>query len=862
MQAKTQQVHGIFPIGTVTNEIVFLNITGNDFDEFELNNEAVYCQYYSDDLPIQQNFEVKFISKNTIICETPRTRDALIYEITIIGKTELKLKETFMIYEKLEINSINPLLGNIRGGTTMTVKLKKRFNGYLKDYTYCKFGNRKSKILYISDLEFKCKTPEINNQRNATIRLSQNEGVTNENTGLKFQYYDKEPNIQEIEPNEGSILGGTNVLLKGDGFKFSLNLKCKFHNSYSISARFINSNVVSCVSPPSSERNSEQNVTISFSPNGVDFYEYSNLTYFYKSTCPPYEDDIPPCFGRGTCKGTKCICNENFNGIACENCIKTCNFNGICSNFHGNCDCFPGFYGAFCEFQYSICGCIPLVLMWEQVRAGIVNTKNGKIIQTHEEKIKTFNPLPLHYEQSSNDIWNSISISIQKILQKTKIKKQEIVGIGFDATCSLVAIDSSTNQPISISTTKENEQNVILWMDHRSLEQTKKINSSKNEVLKYVGENISPEMEIPKLLWIKENIPDLYQNENVNFFDLADWLVYKATGDDTRSVNTLVAKWTYLSHKSDTLSIEGWNDEFFKEIGLEYETKLNYKRIGNKFSNICDSVGNGLTKESAENFNLNENTIVTSGIIDAHAGGIGMLGSLNFKEKYELNERLSVIGGTSSCLLSLSTDPIFVKGVWGPFYSGMIEKFWFNEGGQSISGKLIEYLITNHPYYLTKLSKDEKSNIFEILNKKLKEKDNYHKITSKLNIYPDFHGNRSPLSNPNLKGMICGLELNQYENFDDFLTFYLSIIQAICYSTGHIIQEMNQNGHKINSIFICGGLSKNDIFVQEISNVTKFPVYLPNEEEIMILGSSILASVASKQYDNIFDAMKEYFQIS
>ena len=124
-------------------------------------------------------------------------------------------------------------------------------------------------------------------------------------------------------------------------------------NSYSISARFINSNEISCISPPSSIRTSDHNVSVSFSPNGIEFYEYKNLTFFYKSTCPPYEDDLPTCNGRGICRGTKCFCNENFNGIACENCIKTCNFNGICSNDNGNCICFPGFFGDFCEFQFS-----------------------------------------------------------------------------------------------------------------------------------------------------------------------------------------------------------------------------------------------------------------------------------------------------------------------------------------------------------------------------------------------------------------------------------------------------------------------------------------------------------------------------
>jgi ribulose kinase len=182
----------------------------------------------------------------------------------------------------------------------------------------------------------------------------------------------------------------------------------------------------------------------------------------------------------------------------------------------------------------------------------------------------------------------------------------------------------------------------------------------------------------------------------------------------------------------------------------------------------------------------------------------------------------------------------------------MIPNFWLSEGGQSISGKLIEYLVETHPFYLNELK--HKENIYQFLNEKLKEKVKYFDITAKLHIYPDFHGNRSPLANPNLKGMISGLELNQTK-LEDLLTLYLSAIQSVCYGTKHIIEEMNKNGHNIKLIFLCGGLSKNEIFVQELANITQTPIHIPSEKEVMVLGASILAAFAAKKYETIFDAM-------
>lgn len=39
----------------------------------------------------------------------------------------------------------------------------------------------------------------------------------------------------------------------------------------------------------------------------------------------------------------------------------------------------------------------------------------------------------------------------------------------------------------------------------------------------------------------------------------------------------------------------------------------------------------------------------------------------------------------------ISKDPIFVPGVWGPYFSAMIPGFWLNEGGQSVTGKLVSW---------------------------------------------------------------------------------------------------------------------------------------------------------------------------
>lgn len=46
------------------------------------------------------------------------------------------------------------------------------------------------------------------------------------------------------------------------------------------------------------------------------------------------------------------------------------------------------------------------------VRAALV-TQTGKVLKVHVKETKTWNPLPDHYEQSSDNIWNGVCECVQ-----------------------------------------------------------------------------------------------------------------------------------------------------------------------------------------------------------------------------------------------------------------------------------------------------------------------------------------------------------------------------------------------------------------------------------------------------------------
>jgi len=228
-------------------------------------------------------------------------------------------------------------------------------------------------------------------------------------------------------------------------------------------------------------------------------------------------------------------------------------------------------------------------------RAGIFDLK-GSMMASSNQTISLHYPQPDFVEQESEEIWEKTGQAIGEAIKEAQIQSEDIVGIGFDATCSLVCLDKR-HQPLSISPTGDPSRNIIVWMDHRAIEEADAINQTQHRVLQYVGGKISPEQEPPKLKWIKKNLVKTWESAG-KFMDLADFMVFKATGEDKRSLCTSVCKWTYLGHEGNQGS---WDYDFFSQIGLS-DLFENHKVPS--FAYPMGSFAGGLAESSAKALGL------------------------------------------------------------------------------------------------------------------------------------------------------------------------------------------------------------------------------------------------------------------
>lgn len=487
-------------------------------------------------------------------------------------------------------------------------------------------------------------------------------------------------------------------------------------------------------------------------------------------------------------------------------------------------------------------------------RAGVFTT-NGQMVGTDKCAISIYREGGTVVEQSSEDIWNAVINSVRGALKASGVKAEHVRGIGFDATCSLVVLGEN-GIPLPVGDPNHPERNIMVWMDHRALAQAERINAGGHRVLDYVGGRISPEMETPKLLWLKENRPEIFEKA-WQFMDLTDFLTWRASGDLARSVCTVTCKWTYMAQEGS------WDTDYFRSIGLGELANEGFQRIGADVVPAGSALGAGLSPQAATEFGLIPGTPVAAGLIDAHAGGIGSVGA---QGGGGAEANLAYVFGTSSCTMTSTKDPVFVPGVWGPYYSAMVPGLWLNEGGQSAAGAAIDHLLEFHPHASeaqAEADRDEQSLpswLAQRANALLGENLNAGTLAGELHVVPEFLGNRAPHADPHTRAVIAGLGMER--DLDSLVALYVAGLCGIGYGLRQIVDAQSAAGAKIKRIVISGGAGRSGMIRQLLADATGVEIAAPTTDEPVLLGAAILGSVAAGIHADIECAMRSMSSFS
>jgi len=476
-------------------------------------------------------------------------------------------------------------------------------------------------------------------------------------------------------------------------------------------------------------------------------------------------------------------------------------------------------------------------------RAGVFD-RHGVLVAAARRDIALWQDGPDIAEQSSDDIWRSVCAAVREAVASAGVGADSVAGIGFDATCSLVVLGEG-GRPLAVGPHGDDDRNVVVWMDHRATDQARRINATGHKVLDFVGGAISPEMETPKLLWLKENLPAAYERA-WQFLDLADYLTWRATGSLARSVCTVTCKWTYLAHEGR------WDETYFRTIGLGDLADEGFRRIGTEIVQAGLRLGSGLTPAAAHELGLPAGTAVGAGLIDAHAGGLATVGAA-------ATSTMAYVLGTSACTMASSAEPVFVPGVWGPYHSAMVPGLWLSEGGQSSAGAAIDQAMALHPAAAEAraLAAARGITLPDMLagmaSEAIGRGSTAIDIAGPLVVVPDFLGNRSPFADPNARAVIAGLSMDR--GLDSLVSLYVATLLGIGYGLRQIVEASRARGARIDTIALSGGAGRHALVRQLLADCTGVPVSASRQPEPVLLGAAMLGAAAAGAFPDLPSAM-------
>ncbi len=461
-------------------------------------------------------------------------------------------------------------------------------------------------------------------------------------------------------------------------------------------------------------------------------------------------------------------------------------------------------------------------------RAGVL-TATGTLLGRAEHPIDMRRPDAAHAEHNSEQIWSAVGIAVRAAMANAGAAPADIAGISFDATCSLVVRDRN-GAPLPVGDGGAG-WDTLVWLDHRSLAEAAECTASGHPVLASLGGVMSPEMEVPKLMWLKRHLPATWASAG-HFFDLADFLTWKASGSAARSHCTLTCKWTWTGQ---------WHRDFLMQMGIG--DMLERGALPDAASPIGSDLG-PLTAEAAAALGLTTGCRVGVGLIDAHAGALGTLGAYA-GDPQSLDRHLVLVAGTSSCVMALSADPRPIHGVWGPYHAAVLPDAWLNEAGQSATGALLDHLIRWHGAGGAPTPAIHRRIVARIGELRAAEPD----LAPRLHVLPDFHGNRSPEADPGALGTIAGLTLDS--DFDSLCRLYWRAAVAIALGVRHILETLGAHGYATAALHVTGGHTHSPLLMELYADAVGVTVIEPRSEDATLLGTAMVAATAAGLYGSL-----------
>ncbi|WP_027417964.1 xylulokinase [Aneurinibacillus terranovensis] len=444
-------------------------------------------------------------------------------------------------------------------------------------------------------------------------------------------------------------------------------------------------------------------------------------------------------------------------------------------------------------------------------------TKDGQVAFQRTEEYETLHPAPGYVEQNPEDWWNAVCRATGRMMAESGISRGEVKGIGVDGQ-SWAAIPVDRNgTPL---------RNAIIWLDRRAVKQCEELKRTigEDKIFSVSGNPLSPSYTTGKILWMKENEPELYR-KTYKFLQCNSYIVYKLTGKLTQDVSQ-----GYGIH-AFAMESGRWDYDLCSRMGIEPGMLPDIYE--------CSAVVGEVTGRAAEESGLEKGIPVVAGGLDAACGTLGA-GAIHPGETQEQ-------GGQAGGMSIVMDHPVKNEKLILGYH--VVQDKWLLQGG-TVGGGSLKWFRRE---FADELGRIKNQNFFDFVNKAA---GRINPGSDGLIYLPYMAGERSPIWDVNARGVFLGLS---YEKTKGHMI--RAMMEGCAYALHHNLQTAEAGGVCAGELFSIGGAANSRIWTQIKADVTGKTIRIPSSDTATTLGAAILAGVGVGMYKNFDEAVTTAIQI-
>jgi xylulokinase len=438
----------------------------------------------------------------------------------------------------------------------------------------------------------------------------------------------------------------------------------------------------------------------------------------------------------------------------------------------------------------------------------------GKVLHSAYESYGISYPKPEWVEQDPDELWRVVTATSRKVIQESGIDPGEILGVGVSAQMWNTLPVDEQGRPLTP---------MLSWLDLRSIKQADRVTSGDMPafLFKHTGNIPTAKDSIPKILWLKEKRPEIW-DRTAYLLDCKEYILFKLTG---RIAIDWVGASVYFLFNPYT---KKWSDEVCQKLGIPVE------KLPPAYP--CTQVIGEITPEAAKQTGLKAGTpvVICAGDVAVAQSGAGA----NREGKAHL-----CIGTATWIGVSTSTfrnDP--EKPFWGLNHIDPAK--YIIAGEMETGGGALMWFRDALCQEEKRQAAEQGISSYELINAAVEA---VSPGSDKLIFLPWLSGERAPVLDHYARGAYIGLNISHNKSH-----MARALMEGVAYHLRWISEAMEKVGFQIDSLNAIGGGCNSRVWVQIISDVTGKPLRIVrNHLEAGAAGAALTVAVGLGIYSGM-----------